>query len=355
MLTQLPDGRDLLVWSESDQGVWSLRTAVWDGVTHTWGQFESLVDQQDLVDKPAVAVSPDGHVTVAFHGRGEREDLFAYTRDFSVPGSGWTAEQNLTGTGLVEWFPALAYDASGKLVVRYRRDDILQTGDVSQTIQPQDRDIAGGFSGSSLGLQADLVPVSLGLSISNSPPVPGAATKVRFQFQNVGWSSWPATTPAKARLYLGEPGTDSPISEHLQIRHLEPASGSGTDSSSGGVDFFWTPPSTGVYRLYAVIDSENVVNELREDNNLVELRLGVVAQPTLELDPSSDPDGDVRIAGRTPSLKWYSPVASSISVFVDSQDNLLGHTTYSDGAYAIVAVHSVRRHGSREIASSLRC
>ena len=155
---RLADGRVMVVWAELDDGFWALKMAMWDAVALAWGPTETIVDQQALIDRPAIAVAADGRVTVAFHGRSYYDDMFAYTRDFSTPGATWMPEQDLTGTAFVEWFPALAYDSDGNLIIRYVSQDIYGSGDTTAPLFPIDSGIAAGLQGSTLSLHPTCLP-----------------------------------------------------------------------------------------------------------------------------------------------------------------------------------------------------
>jgi hypothetical protein len=324
---RLADGRVLATWAELTDRFWALRSAVWDATSDAWGPIETIVEELELIDRPTVAVAPNGHVTVVFHGRSYHEDLFAYTRDFSISTAVWLPEQDLTGTGYVEWFPAVTYDAASKLVVRYVKEDILGTGDTSPSYFALDSNIAGGFQGSTLGLSSDLAVSYGAASIPTGPPVATSTSTVRIRVENVGWSNSPN---AEAKLFLGNPASGGTLVDTRSVMALPPG-------TSGGVDFTWTPTSVGAYQFYVVLDSNNTVVELREDNNQASFAVGVVSRPTLALDPASDSGtkGDGWTADNTPTLTGTTAAGTTVAIYVDSQTSPFAQATVVGSAFTV--------------------
>ena len=155
----------------------------------------------------------------------------------------------------------------------------------------------------------------------------GTANTVQVEVINAGWA---AAGACQASLYDGNPATGGLLIDTEPLPTL-------SVGATTAIDLSWTPGATATYDLYVVVDSSGAVDQLLEDNNQTTYSVGVLAQPTLTLAPSSDSGiiGDGWTADPTPALTGTSATGVGIVVYVDSQQSALSWTTISDGTYSV--------------------
>src|SRR5262249_52164663 len=133
------------------------------------------------IGAPLVTVH-GSRIDIAWHGVGQHSAIYFVSRDFTGA-DGWTKPHVVTSTG-EPWWPMGGDDASGNLALAYAIDGSAtpQTPVVSNL--------------------PDLCVFSTGISLTNTPPAPGASNPIHVTATNNGPSASPAST---VKVYDGNP------------------------------------------------------------------------------------------------------------------------------------------------------
>ena len=113
----------------------------------------------------------------------------------------------------------------------------------------------------------------ISFDISNDILIHGEIVELSGELQNIGLAS---ANQIYLELYDGNPFIDGVLLYSLTIPRLE----IGEDTS---FSFFWVNPSPGLHKVFAIIDSQNMIDESDETNNLLYQELMVLNLPDLTI------------------------------------------------------------------------
>ena len=322
----LSDGRSLFFWVEHRTHSEGLS----DGYTllccersnGSFGAANVILENWDLIDRPRIAVSDGDQVHVMFHALGESNEIYVITRDYALPGDGWSEPKSWSGGATHSWLPM---GDAGSVLTLFNTGDLFGTTDDADPLLAGDANLPLHLAGTRAELAADFHVDGGTVNFVNGAPRMGEPNPIEVVIANSGWLSG----TADVQLYDGDPEDGGSLVDTLPT--TLPVGESST------ITLRWTPLEEGTYVLYVVADLADTLDELREDNNVATTVVDVLVPPTVELAPASDTGtpSDGRTSDFTPTFIGTATPGTLVQIFVDDDKSPSGTAIAYNTSYSV--------------------